>query len=255
MRAETAGGKTYLVGRAASYNTLSHDLGGWREQIQPGAFDDALAARDLDVVHNVNHDPSKVLGRTRSGTLQLRSDSAGLNYRTLLPNVSYAADLAELCRRGDVSSSSFAFTVDPADQVWSDVDDPDTGLRIGLRTITRIASLHDVSTVTDPAYPGTAAELASRSLPEGMPIELRNRIQGTRAAADDQDPCDCDCPECLAGDCQDCSNEECDDENCRAAVRCAYNQMSLRCVSHGIQVDDEGDRAARTNRLQLAAME
>src|ERR1700677_2175877 len=108
LRTEQAAGKTYLIGGAASYSVMSHDLGGWREIIEPGAFDDALADPELDCIHTINHDPAKILGRTLSGTTRLSSDSKGLNYRTLLPDVSYARDLAELCKRGDVSQSSFA---------------------------------------------------------------------------------------------------------------------------------------------------
>jgi HK97 family phage prohead protease len=222
LRTEQSGGKTFLVGRAASFGVMSHDLGGWREIIEHGAFDDALAAPDLDVVHNVNHDPSKILGRTLSGTTTLTSDVRGLNYRTLLPDVTYARDLAELCKRGDVSQSSFAFTVDPDDEDWSDTDDPDNpGERCGLRTISRVSRLFDVATVASPAYPGTAAGITDRSLPASMPAELRARIL---QRAEDDDTCDCECPECIAGACDDCSNPDCTDENCRCeqSMRAAH---------------------------------
>jgi uncharacterized protein len=223
VRTESAGGKTFLVGRAASYDTTSHDLGGWRECILPGAFDVALAAPDLDVVHNVNHDASKILGRSTSGTLTLSTSRRGLNYKTLLPQTGYSRDLQELVRRGDINSSSFAFIVADDGESWTDIPDPEMeGKRCALRTISKIAKLFDVSTVTNAAYPETAAAISDRSLPSSMPIELRNRI----LARSDEDTCACPCPECLDGDCDNCSDPDCDDEDCR----CEY---SMRASGNG----------------------
>ncbi len=260
VRMEITGTSKYLVGRAASFGVLSHDLGGWREILAPGAFDDALSADDLDVVHTLNHDASKILGRTASGTTRLTSDSKGLHYRTLLPDVSYAQDLAALCERGDISASSFAFSVDPADEDWSETDDPDSGETVPLRTITRIAKLYDVATVAMPAYPGTAAGLSDRGLPATMPAELRSKIlqRATdmdvdpnldadldQAAADD--PCECDCSECEAGECAECSNPDCEDENCRDCPYASDRSRSLPGAG--------GDAAAVVNESNELALE
>ncbi|MGP0075102.1 MAG: HK97 family phage prohead protease [Bryobacteraceae bacterium] len=239
LRAEQAAGKTYLIGRAASYGVMSHDLGGWREIIERGAFDDALSDPHLDVIHNLNHDASKILGRTLSGTTTLTSDARGLNYRTLLPDVSYARDAAELCKRGDLCQSSFAFQVDPDDEDWTtDTDDPDNpGQRCALRTISRIAKLFDVATVASGAYPQTAAGISDRSLPTSMPAELRARIL-QRASDDDinidddLDECECDCRECQDGNCDDCSNGDCEDKNCRC-------EQSMRAAQND---DDDGGK-------------
>jgi uncharacterized protein len=223
LRAEESGGKTYLVGRAASFNVVSHDLGGFREKLAPGCFDDVLADRSLDCIHSVNHDPNRILGRTTSGTLKLKSDAKGLNYRTELPDTGYADDVAALCKRGDLNASSFAFTVDRDGETWDDNAEDADGAPYILRTITRIASLHDVATVANAAYPQTAAGL-SRSLPASMPIELRNRIL-LRAADDDEDgKCDCNCPECLDGDCSQCSNPDCEDPNCERCLNSRGNR-------------------------------
>ena len=64
-----------LDGKAASYNVLSPDLGGFRERIAPGAFDRSIREAH-DVKCLLNHDPSKVLGRTTSRTLQLSAYQA-----------------------------------------------------------------------------------------------------------------------------------------------------------------------------------
>ena len=218
LRAEQQGSRIFLSGYAAVFDVISHDLGGWRERISPGAFDAVLERPDLDAVCNFNHSADKILGRTTSRTLTLKSDQKGLAYRAELPNTSYAADVAALLGRGDLSSSSWAFRLNPGDDEWSEVEDPDRkGIMVPLRTITNVSELHDVSVVSTPAYPQTAAELASRSIPRG----LRNKLKLRAVDSEDEDPdvCDCGCEECLAGNCEGCTNPDCEDENCRCATR------------------------------------
>ncbi len=108
-----ADGRAAIVGYAAVYNRLSLDLGGFKEEILPGAFDKILGRQrgKGDVVALFNHDSNIVLGRTSSGTLELSSDEKGLRY-VVTPPVS-RADVLELIQRRDVRGSSFAFTVDP----------------------------------------------------------------------------------------------------------------------------------------------
>lgn len=228
LRAESSGGKQYLTGTAANYGTVSKDLGGFREILQPGAFDDAMAAKDFDCIHNVNHSPDRILGRTSSGTTRITSDPRGLHFKTLLPNTTYAKDVAALCERGDLTQCSFSFSMDQDGdgEEWSVVDDPDQpDVRVALRTITSVAGLFDVSIVCEGAYPDTHAELSDRTAAVRIPPEIR-ALLGKRASEDDadEDPqqCTCDCENCLAGDCEDCDPETCQDpENCRCQVRSA----------------------------------
>jgi HK97 family phage prohead protease len=129
---------------------------GFREQIAPGAFNDAI--KDDDVRALFNHDPNILLGRTASGTLQLTTDKRGLKYSVDLPDTAAARDVRELIRRGDVSGSSFGFMVD--EDEW-DERDVKNG-KLPLRTILK-ASLFDVSPVTYPAYPQTSVSARSRA--------------------------------------------------------------------------------------------
>lgn len=145
-------GENRISGYAAKFNTLSENLGGFRETIQVGAFDHVLVD---DVRALFNHSPSMILGRTKAGTLHLEADAIGLRYCIDPPDTQYARDLHKSIRRGDVTQSSFAFQVDRDD--WQEDDDG----RI-IRTIKTIKRLFDISPVTYPAYPDTS--VAARSV-------------------------------------------------------------------------------------------
>jgi HK97 family phage prohead protease len=140
-----------VAGYAALYNSRSEEMWGFYEQIEPGAFDGA----DLsDVRALFNHNPDALLARTSSGTLRLSTDERGLRYEFELPDTSAGRDLRELLRRGDVSQSSFGFTI--ADEDWEER----TG-EMPLRKIKKVKRLFDVSPVTYPAYPDTSVALRS----------------------------------------------------------------------------------------------
>ena len=153
-----ADGRAAIIGYAAVYNRLSLDLGGFREEILPGAFDKILSRQrgKGDVVALFNHDSNIVLGRTSSGTLELSSDTKGLRY-VVTPPVS-RADVIELISRKDVSGSSFAFTVDPKQESFRTGEDGKA-----IRQIREVSGLYDVGPVLVPAYPATSASVALRS--------------------------------------------------------------------------------------------
>lgn len=153
-----ADGRAAIIGYAAVYNRLSLDLGGFREEILPGAFDKILTRQrgKQDVVALFNHDSNIVLGRTSSGTLELSSDDKGLRY-VVNPPVS-RADVMELIQRRDVRGSSFAFTVDKGGEGFRQGDDGNA-----VRQIREVSGLYDVGPVLVPAYPATSASVALRS--------------------------------------------------------------------------------------------
>lgn len=145
---DAEGDEMILEGYAAVYNSET-DLGPFREVIRPGAFDDVM---DNDVRALINHDPNLVLGRTTNGTLELSSDERGLKYRVKLGNQSYARDFYESVKRGDISQSSFAFTIDK--QSWNE--------ERTVRSVDKVRQLLDVSPVVFPAY--SAATVQARDL-------------------------------------------------------------------------------------------
>ena len=148
LRSET---EPTVSGYAALYNRETTIAGLFREQIAPGAFRTAVDGDD-DVRALFNHDPNLVLGRTKSGTLSLRSDAKGLRYDIQLnPEDPEAVSVRAKIKRGDVSGSSFGFRVTEDD--WD--DSPTKKGKLPMRTI-RSVELFDVSPVTYPAYPQTS---------------------------------------------------------------------------------------------------
>jgi hypothetical protein len=133
-----------IRGHAAVFNKLSDDLGGFRERVLPGAFADTL---NEDVRALFNHDPNYVLGRTKSGTLQIAEDSIGLMFRVRYPDTQWARDLATTIKRGDIDQASFAFRTITDNWV------PGEGDTL-VRELVKV-KLYDVSPVTFPAYPQT----------------------------------------------------------------------------------------------------
>lgn len=149
-----------IKGYAIVFNSLSVDLGGFREQIAPEAVDRTLS-EGLDVRALVDHDSSKVIGRNRSGTLDLRKDRKGLRV-DIEPDlgISYASDIMRAVARGDVSGMSFGFRVIEDEWNWEE--------KIPIRTVTDMR-VSEVSIVTFPAYQATNVEAAVRSMNAARP--------------------------------------------------------------------------------------
>lgn len=147
-----------ITGYAVVFDSLSENLGGFRERVKRGAFSQSL--EDNDEVHALfNHDDDRILGRRGSGTLRLWEDDHGLRIEIDPPNTTDGNDVVELLRRGDLVSMSFGF-FDVSDS-WAMEGGED------IRTI-QSARLFDVSVVTNPAYKATSVgircEQALRSL-------------------------------------------------------------------------------------------
>lgn len=140
-----------IVGYAAVFETLSEDLGGFRERVMPGAFTRSLR-ESADVRALIDHDPSKILGRTASGTLTLRATTKGLLAYIDPPNTQLARDVVESIQRGDIDGMSFGFQT-KSDE-WHNLDGQP------IRDLIDV-DLFDVSVVTFPAYPATEVGLRS----------------------------------------------------------------------------------------------
>lgn len=155
-----------VEGYALKFNKESRNLGGFVEKISP----EALRGVDLtDVRCFLDHDSSKLLGRTSSGTLTLTVDEVGLHFRCALPNTSTGRDAMELVQRGDLNQCSFGFTVDK--DKWT------KGKDIMTRSINKIGSLFEISLVSIPAYDDTDVRVATRSLEEAVNEIEKQRLE------------------------------------------------------------------------------
>jgi len=157
------------IGYAAVFDSLSGNLGGFLERIEPGTFRSTL--KQADVTALFNHDPNNLLGRSSAGTLRLEEDDKGLRYEVDLPYTSLGRDVAELLRRRDLQSSSFGFRT--ISDSWGETQDG-----YPLRTLTEVA-LRDVGPVVHAAYLDTEASL--RSLAESRSFDLNDLIQAAEA--------------------------------------------------------------------------
>lgn len=184
----TCGGKnkdkpvSKIVGYAATFGTRSQDLGGFVETIRPGAFKGVLKrAASGDPAHDVvalwNHDPNLLLGRLSAGTLKLFEDERGLRYEITPP--AWAAGYVESVDRGDVTGSSFSFSVNKRSEQWS----PGEAGAAPLRSISEVDRLVDVGPVVFPAYLSTESKVSQRCLKMARDLRRAPSPAVSRAAA------------------------------------------------------------------------
>lgn len=168
-----------VEGYALKFNRESNLLGEFVEVISP----EALRNADLsDVRCLIDHNSSYVLGRTVADTLKLEVDDVGLRFRCELPNTSYARDLYENIKLGNINQCSFGFTIEEDGDEFERREDG-----IFKRTVNKIRSLFDVSIVTYPAYEDTDVAPALRSIRnikenEQKQIEQRRLMEKANAA-------------------------------------------------------------------------
>jgi HK97 family phage prohead protease len=145
-----------IGGIAAVVNSVT-DLGYFEEVITPGAFDYALS-REYDIRCLFNHEAELILGRTKAETCKVFVNADGNLEYTWIPDYENPTHMSVVrsIMRGDITQSSFAFTI--KEQSWADSTKYGT---MGKRTITMIDELFDVSPVTYPAYSDTEADARS----------------------------------------------------------------------------------------------
>jgi HK97 family phage prohead protease len=194
------------------YNQPSSDLGGFTEVLAPGVFNDSIAG---DVLCLRDHDATLLMGRTKSKTLTLTNDSAGLRFVCKLPDTTQAADLATSIERGDLDGVSFGFRM--IDDAWTSDGEGNV-----IRTLLKV-NLLEISPCSFPAYPSSTISIRS------CPSTLRSKLkQDTRS---NEDGCDCDCSSCTDGECDECSMSDCDD---------------TACAEHGCPEQDDDERTLCT---------
>lgn len=146
-----------VEGYAVVFNSRSNELwdfgdGTFVEVIEREAITPELVASS-DVKALLYHNRERVLGRSNKGegSLTLELDDHGLKYRFMAPHTADGDTAVELVKRGDISGSSFAFTVATGGSRMEEQADGTI-----LRTITKISGLYDITLTPDPAYSDTS---------------------------------------------------------------------------------------------------
>ncbi|TPR49848.1 phage major capsid protein [Apilactobacillus micheneri] len=149
---------TTVEGYGLLFNTLSKNLGGFKEKIDPKALNNV----DLSKVYMLfNHNYDKPLASVEAGNLSLTVDDKGLKFVANLDNsVSYVSDVINQVNNGNIKNCSFSFDVDTTDD-QAEVFSEDNGETV--RTINKIKDLFDVSLVTIPAYDEATVKVDTRS--------------------------------------------------------------------------------------------
>jgi len=142
-----------LEGHAAVFGVEAR-IADFTEVIAPGAFAASLG-RGQDILALADHDPARLLARTKSGTLNLREDAKGLAFSLDVPDTQAGRDVLALAERGDLGGMSFGFTVPKGGERWQ-----------GRRRELRQVDLKEVSVVSAwPAYAETTVAARSRVPP------------------------------------------------------------------------------------------
>ena len=161
IRSLSDGQESRIVeGYAVRFNEPSADMG-FIETILPGAITEETI-RKSDIFARLDHREDTVLARSRFGNgsliLELRND--GLFYTFEAPHTQIGDELLEHIKRGEMDSSSFAFSL-PADgkgDKWTQKEGK------FYRTISKIDRLYDVSCVWTPAYPTTSCSTRAQEV-------------------------------------------------------------------------------------------
>ena len=172
----------HIEGYAIVFNSLSNDLGGFREIIEQGAITEELI-KNSDIICLMNHDIKRgVLARSYQGrgSLKLDIDEHGLHYSFEAPKTALGDEVLEGIRRGDISKCSFAFVC--GEDNWTKDENGEY-----IRHVKKIKNLYDVSLVYHPAYDETEVKADTRGLDELKAQEEANNIVKENSESDMND--------------------------------------------------------------------
>lgn len=150
---------TMFKGRAVVFDSWSDDLGGFKEIIQPGAWNGVDVSRALAVF---NHKEDNLLGSYEAGTLRIDSKEDGVYVEIDKADTTISRDCSEWVARGDVKGMSFKFQVSPEGEKWRFNETEN----VYECTITKISRVLDISLVTRAAYGETNVKMRGVDLDE-----------------------------------------------------------------------------------------
>lgn len=143
----------YISGYFSVFGSDYEIWEGATESIDPAAFDGALSD---DIRCLIDHETRLVLGRTKAGTLTLKTDSRGLWGEVRInPKDQDAMNLYERVKRGDVDQCSFGFDI-----LEEEFADHGNSVHWTIKKV----KLYEVSVVTFPAYQETGVAARKEQL-------------------------------------------------------------------------------------------
>ena len=148
-------GELYIEGYFSVFGAEYELWQGATESVAETAFDGALSD---DIRCLIDHETRLVMGRTKSGTLSLKTDSRGLwGVVKINQKDQDAMNLYERVKRGDVDQCSFGFDI-----LEESFEDRGTSVHWTIKKV----KLYEVSVVTFPAYVETSVSARSKQLAE-----------------------------------------------------------------------------------------
>ena len=169
-------GDMFISGYFSVFDSEYEICPGATESIAPTAFDSTLSE---DIRGLINHEARLVLGRTKAGTLSLKTDSRGLwGDIKINPKDQDAVNLYERVKRGDVDQCSFGFDI-----LEEEFEDRGTSVHWTVKKV----KLYEVSVVTFPAYKDTSVSARSEQLAEirkksaeSFKIRMKSKLKGEK---------------------------------------------------------------------------
>ena len=170
-RAEQSPDEMHIEGYFAVFNKATELWPGAFEEIAPEAFNETLGN---DIRALINHDTTLVLGRNKSGTFEIRSDSHGLWGRVKInPNDSDAVNIYERVKRGDVDQCSFGFNILEEETEWRE----DGTVKWTIKKV----DLHEMSVCTFPAYADTGVQARKSEYSQHVERKIEQRKKELKA--------------------------------------------------------------------------
>jgi len=153
-----------ITGYAAVFDQIA-PVWNFEEVIRAGAFARTISD-GADVYAVFNHDLSKIIGRRKNGTLDLREDAHGLHVEIKPPDTPTAQEVHKLVKDKFIDKMSFAFEV--LKDIWTKRKDLPS-----LREILEV-KLFEVSPVPFAAYEGTSVSARGYQphVPEDKPENI-----------------------------------------------------------------------------------
>lgn len=170
-RSAESGNELIIEGYFAVFNRQTELWAGAFEEIAPGAFDKTLGN---DIRALVNHETMFVLGRNKSGSLELKVDSHGLWGRVKInPEDTDAMNVYARVKRSDVDQCSFGFNILREETDWRS----DGTVKWTIHEI----DLYEVSVVTFPQYIETGIQARKAEVTQHRERQLLQRKQNLKA--------------------------------------------------------------------------